>query len=181
MTRRASLRGQEELAGRVQQALGLPTKKQAEIVADAVVAALEATPLNNLGTNGFTLKLGSFGKFSVRHKAGILRRIPFTGKTRLPRCELCGAAFPRSKPRSLLIRARTPPFRGSISLSIAQSARFPQLNLDASPCSISPRRFCEIHHRELTVAHLCRIAGPCQYSFVIGDPQRRSNAEKRDT
>jgi nucleoid DNA-binding protein len=26
-------------------------------------------------------KLGSFGKFSVRHKAGILRRIPFTGET----------------------------------------------------------------------------------------------------
>jgi nucleoid DNA-binding protein len=46
-----------------------------------VVAALEATLLNNLGTNGFTLKLGSFGKFSVRHKAGILRRVPFTGET----------------------------------------------------------------------------------------------------
>jgi hypothetical protein len=42
---------------------------------------LEATLLNNLETNGFALKLGSFGKFSVRHKAGILRRIPFTGKT----------------------------------------------------------------------------------------------------
>jgi nucleoid DNA-binding protein len=46
-----------------------------------VVAALEATLLNNLGSDGFTLKLGSFGKFSVRHKPGILRRIPFTGKT----------------------------------------------------------------------------------------------------
>ena len=29
----------------------------------------------------FTLKLGSFGKFSVRHKPGILRKIPFTGET----------------------------------------------------------------------------------------------------
>jgi nucleoid DNA-binding protein len=46
-----------------------------------VIAALEATLLNNLETNGFTLKLGSFGKFSVRHKVGILRRIPFTGET----------------------------------------------------------------------------------------------------
>jgi nucleoid DNA-binding protein len=27
------------------------------------------------------LKLGSFGKFSVRHKPGILRKIPFTGET----------------------------------------------------------------------------------------------------
>ncbi|HEX4919792.1 MAG TPA: HU family DNA-binding protein [Candidatus Bathyarchaeia archaeon] len=37
--------------------------------------------LGSLGTNGFTLKLGSFGKFSVRHKPGILRKIPFTSKT----------------------------------------------------------------------------------------------------
>lgn len=41
---------------------------------DTVVTALEATLLNNLGTDGFTLKLGSFGEFSVRHKAGILRK-----------------------------------------------------------------------------------------------------------
>jgi nucleoid DNA-binding protein len=78
---RASLRGREELAARVQQTLALPTKKEAEMVVDTVVAALEATLLNNLGTDGFTLKLGSLGKFSVRHKAGILRKIPFTGET----------------------------------------------------------------------------------------------------
>lgn len=34
-----------------------------------------------LGANGLTLELGSFGKFSVRHKPGILRRIPSTGET----------------------------------------------------------------------------------------------------
>jgi nucleoid DNA-binding protein len=78
---RASLRGREELAKRVQQMLGLPTKKEAEMVVDTVVAALEATLLNNLETNGFTLKLGSFGKFSVRHKAGIRRKIGFSGET----------------------------------------------------------------------------------------------------
>jgi nucleoid DNA-binding protein len=78
---RASLGGREELAARVQQALSLATKKQAEMIADTVIAALEATLLNNLGTDGFTLKLGSFGKFSVRHKPGILRKIPFTGET----------------------------------------------------------------------------------------------------
>lgn len=59
----------------------LPTKKQAEQIVDAVVNSVEATLLNNLGTDGFTLKLGSFGKFSVRHKPGIRRRIPFTGET----------------------------------------------------------------------------------------------------
>ena len=78
---RASLKGREELVARVQQALTLATKKEAETVVETVVAALEATLLNNLHTDGFTLKLGSFGKFSVRHKAGILRRIPFTGET----------------------------------------------------------------------------------------------------
>ena len=69
------------MAVRVQQALGLPTKKQAEIVTDAVVAALEATLLSNLETDGFTLKLGSFGKFSVRHKPGIWRKVGFSGQT----------------------------------------------------------------------------------------------------
>jgi nucleoid DNA-binding protein len=78
---RASLRGRDELTARVQQALALATKKEAEHVVDVVIDCLEATLLNNLGTSGFTLKLGSFGKFSVRHKSGILRRIPFTGKT----------------------------------------------------------------------------------------------------
>jgi nucleoid DNA-binding protein len=78
---RASLRGRNELAARVQSVLNLPTKKQADMTVDAVVGALEATLLNNLGVDGFTLKLGSFGKFTVRHKPGILRKIPFTGKT----------------------------------------------------------------------------------------------------
>jgi nucleoid DNA-binding protein len=69
------------LAARVQQALALTTKKEAEHVVNVVIDGLEATLLNNLGTDGFTLKLGSFGKFSVRHKTGILRKIPFTGAT----------------------------------------------------------------------------------------------------
>jgi len=66
---------------RVQQALALSTKKEAEHVVDAVIGSLEATLLNNLEEDGFRLKLGSFGKFSVRHKSGILRRFPFTGAT----------------------------------------------------------------------------------------------------
>ena len=59
----------------------LPTKKQAEQIVNVVIDGLEATLLNNLGTDGFTLKLNSFGKFSVQHKPGILRKIPFTGQT----------------------------------------------------------------------------------------------------
>jgi nucleoid DNA-binding protein len=78
---RTSLRGREELVARVQQALALPTKKEAERVVEAVVAALEATLLDNLGTDWFTLKLGSLGKFFVRHKPGICRKIGFNGQT----------------------------------------------------------------------------------------------------
>jgi nucleoid DNA-binding protein len=78
---RASLRGREELAARVQQALALPTKKEAEHVIDAVIGSLEITLLNNLGTNGFTLKLNGFGKFYVRHKPGTRRKIGFSGQT----------------------------------------------------------------------------------------------------
>jgi len=78
---RASVGGRNELAARVQQALALPTKKEAEHIVNVVVSCVEATLLNNLGTDGFTLKLNSFGKFSVRHKRGILRKIPFKGET----------------------------------------------------------------------------------------------------
>src|SRR5271163_808729 len=78
---RASLRGREELAARVQQALALPTKKEAEMIVETVVAALEATLLNNLGTDEFTLKLGRFDKFYVRHRPGICRKIGFSGET----------------------------------------------------------------------------------------------------
>lgn len=53
----------------------------AEHIVNVVIGSLEATLLNNLGTDGFSLKLGGFGKFSVRHKPGILRKIPFTGET----------------------------------------------------------------------------------------------------
>jgi nucleoid DNA-binding protein len=80
--------GRDELTTRVQQALKehlksqtLPTKKEAESIVNLVISALEATLLNNLDKNGFTLKLNSFGKFTIRHKSGIYRKIPFTGQT----------------------------------------------------------------------------------------------------
>jgi len=69
------------LSERVQRALSLPTKKEAEHVVNTVIASLETTLLNNLGTDGFTLKLNTFGKFYVRHKPGILRKIGFSGET----------------------------------------------------------------------------------------------------
>jgi nucleoid DNA-binding protein len=78
---RASIRGRDELAVRVQTALSLATKKEAEHIVNAVIRGLETTLLNNLGTDGFTLKLNGFGKFSIRHRPGIRRKIGFTGET----------------------------------------------------------------------------------------------------
>lgn len=69
------------MAVRVQSALSLATKKEAEHVVKAVIESLETTLLNNLGINGFTLKLHGFGKFSVRHKPGIRRKVGFSGQT----------------------------------------------------------------------------------------------------
>jgi nucleoid DNA-binding protein len=69
-----------ELVARVQQALSLPTKKEAESAMETAIASLEATLLDNLCTDGFTLKLGGFRKFSVRHKPGIRRKIGHRGE-----------------------------------------------------------------------------------------------------
>lgn len=66
---------------RVQRALSLLTKKEAVHAIDAVIESLETTLLNHLGTDGFTLKLNGFGKFYVRHKPGIRRKIGFSGQT----------------------------------------------------------------------------------------------------
>jgi len=78
---RASIRGRDELAVRVQAALSLPTKKEAEHVVNVLIQSLETTLLNNLQTDGFTLKLNGFGKFYVRHRPGFRRKIGFTGET----------------------------------------------------------------------------------------------------
>jgi nucleoid DNA-binding protein len=67
----------------VQKALSLPTKKEAEKVLNTVVEAIENTLLANLQNDQFSLKLNSLGKFTVRHKPGILRKIPFTGETKM--------------------------------------------------------------------------------------------------
>jgi nucleoid DNA-binding protein len=72
-----------ELPARVQSALNLSTKKEAESVIRAVISALEQTLIDHLSTDGFSIKLESFGKFKIRHKASIYRKIPFTGETKL--------------------------------------------------------------------------------------------------
>ena len=64
-------------------ALRLGTRKEAEIVAGAVVRALEEKLADNIGRDGFYIKLGSLRKFSIRHRLGTYRRIPLTGETKM--------------------------------------------------------------------------------------------------
>lgn len=75
--------GREILIGRVKQVFNLSTKKEAEEILNKVVTCIEDTLIDNLGTNNFSMKLNSFGKFSIRHKSGIYRKIPFTGETKM--------------------------------------------------------------------------------------------------
>jgi nucleoid DNA-binding protein len=75
------LKTNPELCARVRQALNLETKKEAEIAVGAVIDALEQTLLNNLSIEGFSLKLGGFGKFKVRHLKPTTRRVGFSGET----------------------------------------------------------------------------------------------------
>ena len=72
-----------EFSDRVQSALNLSTKKEAESVIQAVIGSLEQTLIERLNSDGFSLKLGSFGKFRIHHRASIYRKIPFTGKKQL--------------------------------------------------------------------------------------------------
>ncbi len=72
-----------EVFVKVQAGLSLHTKKEAEHVVDVVVGALEQTLTEHLNNNGFSIKLGSFGKFSVRHRPGTYRKIPLTGEMKM--------------------------------------------------------------------------------------------------
>ena len=74
--------GRELLVGKVQRALSLSTKKEAEELINKVITCIEDTLIDNLDVDKFSMKLNSFGKFSIRHKPGILRKIPFTGETK---------------------------------------------------------------------------------------------------
>ncbi len=76
-------RGRDELVVRVQSKLFLATKKESEYLINAVVSCLEESLLDNLDRDRYTIKLGSFGKFTVKHKPGTLRKIPFTGETKV--------------------------------------------------------------------------------------------------
>ena len=72
----------EELALRVQDALSLATKKEAESLMNAFVSCLEDTLVEHLAEDGYCLKLNGFGKLMVHHRPSIRRKIGFSGETR---------------------------------------------------------------------------------------------------
>jgi len=74
--------GMEELALRVQAALNLVTRKEADYLVNAVVSCLEDTLVEHLAEDGYYLKLNGFGKFIVHHRPPIRRKIGFSGEIR---------------------------------------------------------------------------------------------------
>ena len=74
------MNGRDLVIGKVQAALGLPTKKAAVRVLNAVIAGIEQTLLEHLAVDGFSVKLNSLGKFTVRHSPARSRKVPYIGK-----------------------------------------------------------------------------------------------------
>jgi nucleoid DNA-binding protein len=72
----------EELAMRVQAALSLATKKEAEVLVNTFVSCLEDTLIEHLADDGYYFKLNGFGKFTVLHRPSRSRKIGFSGETR---------------------------------------------------------------------------------------------------
>ena len=79
---KSSREGREELVMRVQAALSLVTKKEADCLVNVFVSCLEDTLVEHLAEDGYYLKLNGFGKFIVHHRPPIRRKIGFSGEIR---------------------------------------------------------------------------------------------------
>src|ERR1035437_6157744 len=71
--------GLEEVVERIQATLGLSTKKEAEALVRDFESCLEDTLIEHLAEDGYSIKLGGFGRFIVHHRPPILRRLSFSG------------------------------------------------------------------------------------------------------
>ncbi len=72
----------EELALRLQAALNLATKKEADCLVNVFISCLEDTLMEHLADDGYYLKLNGFGKFIVHHRPAIRRKIGFSREIR---------------------------------------------------------------------------------------------------
>ena len=74
--------GLEEVVERIQATLGLSTKKEAEALIGVLESCLEDTLVAHLVEDGYSIKLGGFGRFVVHHRPAIRRKIGFSGEIR---------------------------------------------------------------------------------------------------
>jgi nucleoid DNA-binding protein len=72
--------GREVVAEKVRYELNLSADREADKVVKVVLNTIVAVIRENIDTDGFTLKLPGFGKFTVRHKIGRARMLPLMGK-----------------------------------------------------------------------------------------------------
>ncbi len=80
----SSLRSRsDEVVARIQHALNVYTKKEAERVLNVVIDCIDGTSVNNLALDGFTIKPNGFANLSVRHKPEVPRKTPFRGAVKL--------------------------------------------------------------------------------------------------
>ena len=74
--------GREELVLRIQERLHLPTRKEAESLMDVCIGCLEDALIEHLAEDGYSIKLGGFGRFIVRHCLPARRKMGFSGEIR---------------------------------------------------------------------------------------------------
>jgi nucleoid DNA-binding protein len=79
---KSSREGREELVMRIQAVLNLASKKEAANFANIIVSCLEDILIEHLAENGYSIKLGGFGRFAVHHRPAIRRRVGFSGEIR---------------------------------------------------------------------------------------------------
>ena len=75
--------GRKTVTALVRTKLNLPSDRQADHLVNTVTDSIVQVMRDNIDTDGFELKLPSFGKFVVRHKRGKRRLIRLTGKIQL--------------------------------------------------------------------------------------------------
>jgi len=74
--------GREELVMRVQVALSVATRKEAEQLMNTFISCLEDTLVEHLDEDGYYLKLNRVGKLIVHHRPPRLKKVGFSGETR---------------------------------------------------------------------------------------------------
>jgi nucleoid DNA-binding protein len=75
--------GRKTVTALVRTKLNLPSDRQADHLVNTITDSIVQVIRENIETNGFELRLPSFGKFVVRHKQGKRRLIRLTGKIQL--------------------------------------------------------------------------------------------------